>query len=315
MARGMNERGMIMNHIKTTTLCLLFSRALAACADDSDTRSQREIDEETTGVYVPVPEREDPPPPQTCDILPDGITEEDIQDWVAMMLPILGPEETSARICTLISTGIGEAIEHSADDIPPPEPTARWAWTKLRAHMKLPIPASAIEELGCGPSDIGEVFCAPQAIDPEESEFIIVVNVLDDTIPLGSSQYHGQYGFVFDRNGIAEDNYVADPEYPNDFYKGTDTWYQLQLYPNEGTFFGALDARNNAIQPFASAAKMIVKGATIMLVIPASEMEAECPGHRVTAFTHEGDYGLQPPYFWAGDTEPTVNEELDPACD
>ena len=74
------------------------------------------------------------------------------------------------------------------------------------------------------------------------------------------------------------------------------------------------DATNGQIQPYPSAARLIVKNATAIVIIPASEMSVECPELRLTAFTHRGDYGLTAPNFWAGDTEPTVFEPLDQVC-
>lgn len=306
-----------MKTTKTRSLLPFFFAPLALAACEIET-VHNDDGQEPTGagfIYAEVPDRDDPPIDEPCvNELPEGITKEDIDDWYNATAAIVGGEEAAQELCSLFIAGIPVAIEHSAENIPPPDANARWAWTKLRAHAKLALDPAAVEALGCGPSDIGDVLCAPQPIDPNETEFFVVTHILDDTIPIDGAELYGQYGFVFDQNGLSTDDYVADPAYPNDFYQGTDRWYQLQHYPNEGAFFGVLSATNGAIQPFPSAAKVIVKGATLIAVIPASEMEADCPTLRVTAFTHRGDYGTQAPNFWAGDTEPTVNDPLDSIC-
>ena len=297
---------------KYFSLLLALSVTAPACDEETDTAPATPVDR-TGGefVYVLI---EDEEPSEGCTELPDGITEEDVSDWYNAMAQLVGGTEAANQLCDLFQTGIPEAIEHSANDIPPPDAGARWAWTKLRAHYKLPLSVQAVNDLGCGDTEIGTVLCGPNEPLPSEKEFIVVTHILDDVIPIDSSEYTGQYGFVFDQNGVDSDNYVADPAYPNDFYQATDRWYSLEHYPGEGAFFGVLDATNGQIQPYASAARLIVKGATVMAIIPASEMSVECPELRLTAFTHRGDYGLTAPNFWAGDTEPTVFEPLDQVC-
>ena len=46
------------------------------------------------------------------------------------------------------------------------------------------------------------------------------------------------------------------------------------------------------------------------LRVPVDEMVAPWPRYRVTAFAHQGDFGLNPPYVWSGDVQPPVEEGL-----
>jgi hypothetical protein len=282
---------------------------------ETDTETPEEFLDRTGGEEVFAYELvEDDPPSEGCTELPEGITQQDVSDWYNATAQLVGGTEAALQLCALFQTGIPEAIEHSASEIPPPDAGTRWAWPKLRAHYKLALDAQAVADLGCGASGLGTVLCGPNDPLPSEQEFIVVTHILDDVIPIDSTEYFGQYGFVFDQNGQDGDNYVAASAYPNDFYQGTDRWYSLDHYPGEGAFFGVLDATNGQIQPYPSAARLIVSGATLIAIIPASEMAVECPELRVTAFTHRGDYGFSAPNFWAGDTEPTVFEALDQVC-
>ena len=50
----------------------------------------------------------------------------------------------------------------------------------------------------------------------------------------------------------------------------------------------------------------------ILLVAPASEFGVSNPMYRVTAFSHTGDFGANPPHDWSGDQHPRVTEGLAP---
>jgi len=299
---------------KIVSALLTLSLSALGCELETAPPPPEDVEDRTGGEYVFVLIEDDVPSEEGCTELPEGITQEDVGDWYNAMARVAGGQEAAKQLCDLFQTGIPEAIEHSASEIPPPDAGARWAWTKLRAHYKLALDAQAVTDLGCGETDLGTVLCGPNDPASSEQEFVVVTHILDDAIPIDSQEYTGQYGFVFDQNGDDADNYAADPAYPNDFYQGTDRWYALEHYPGEGAYFGVLDATNGQIQPYASAARLIVRGATLIAIIPASEMAVDCPDLRVTAFTHRGDYGFSPPNFWAGDTEPTVFEPLDQVC-
>lgn len=64
-----------------------------------------------------------------------------------------------------------------------------------------------------------------------------------------------------------------------------------------------------------TAARIVIEGAVIYAVVPLDELGGACPGARLTAFAHEGDYGLQPPYTWSGDNEPPVDQPLIVTCE
>jgi hypothetical protein len=292
--------------------------ALAGCPDIESTNPNQPtggFSEEPEEIFMEVPEGDEPPPPTgSCsDLLPEGITEADVADWYALQVALVGEEAAADALCALFETAIPEAILHSSDDVPPPDEAARWAWLKLRSHYKLPIAATAIEALGCGESDLGLVICPGSPVETE-TEYYVVTEILDAPLPLDAPDFFGQYAVVFDQDGDETNNYEASPSYPNDFFLGTDRWYQLSFSPGSAPTVTANDTTSGFVDVYFTGARVVIKGATITFLIPVSELPSRCPGQRVTAFTHHGDYGFQPPNFWAGDTEPTVFDPLESVC-
>jgi hypothetical protein len=303
-------------------MCLaLIATAILVSGCDIETTDPGDETEDRTGgeeIHADVPEWEweiieDPLCP---DGLPEGITEEDLDAWLSLSGATGASEEQLAALCATLMAGIAEAIEHSADDMPPPDATARWAWIKLRSHHALPIPAEVLEaEFPCGEGANGTVLCGGAGLPPDASgDYLVLTMVLDAPVPVGDDELYEQYGFVFDQDGDTSNNFVASPSYPNDTYQGTDRWYQVLLSPGQAPRLEALDATGGSLFPVASAARAVINDDVIMLMVPADEMLASCPAFRMTAFTHHGDYGFEPPNFWAGDAEPPVDQPLTPFC-
>jgi hypothetical protein len=136
----------------------------------------------------------------------------------------------------------------------------------------------------------------------------VVVHVLSGAVPLFDTTHHYQYGFVFDADGDPSNNYEADASYPDDFFAGTDRWYEAAYTPSAGWSLKATDATTFA--PVQTSARIALVNDTVTLLVPASEMTAESPRYRVTAFEHKGDYGIAEPHDWKGDVEPPVAEGL-----
>ena len=60
----------------------------------------------------------------------------------------------------------------------------------------------------------------------------------------------------------------------------------------------------------ASAARVIIRGNAMLLVVPRSEFKVDKPKFRVTSFAHKGDFGIKPPHVWSGDPTPAVDQPL-----
>src|SRR5690606_18817381 len=125
---------------------------------------------------------------------------------------------------------------------------------------------------------------------------------------------HHQYAFVFDSDADPSNNYQASSQYPNDFFDNTDRWYVASYTPQQGWRIEVSNASGGTITPISSDARIVIDGAMMMLLVPADELASPCPPYRMTAFTHRGDYGLNPPYDWSGDVEPPVDMPLETTC-
>lgn len=274
---------------------------------------------------VPPP---DPPPAFECPItsVPDGLTKEDLEAWLRMMAPWAKDQASFEVLCAQLEAGIAEAIEHSAEGIPPPDTTAQWVWVKVRSKHRVTvggasgIPVEQVEQaFPCGPGVqrrgvATTTLCASPAPLPE-GDYVLVAAVMGDTLRFDDAEHHHQIAFGFDANGVAGDNYAASPQYPNDFWDGLDTVFVLDDAPSSPPVLSVLDLSTAPFSSLASAARVAYDDDTLVAMVPAGELASACPGHRFTSFVHRGDYGLQPPNWWAGDTEPVVHTPLEPICD
>lgn len=99
-----------------------------------------------------------------------------------------------------------------------------------------------------------------------------------------------------------------------DFFQGTDLWYEAIHDPAAGWSMRASRIVDGAIVPMDTDARIVVEGAAVYAIVPIAELGTDCPHARLTAFAHGGDFGLQPPYEWSGDTELPVDQPLIAAC-
>ncbi|MFN0245808.1 MAG: hypothetical protein ACKV2T_02800 [Kofleriaceae bacterium] len=122
-----------------------------------------------------------------------------------------------------------------------------------------------------------------------------------------------QFSAVFDTDGSSANNYVASPQYANDFWLGTDT--QLAATYVNGRW-SLRKTVGPSLTPMPTSAVLRARGSTLLWVIPASELgivDGEIPagfGVRTSLFRHGGDYGIGPPHDWSGDVDPPVDQAL-----
>ena len=159
----------------------------------------------------------------------------------------------------------------------------------------------------CGAGPHGYTVCSSMDVDPVEGDYVFVYLSAEEDIPLSSTRLI-TYGFVFDSDGDPSNDYVPHPSYPDDYFKDTDRWYTLEYVPLAGWILVCRDATNSVVQEVPTAARAIIRDNVILLVAPLSEFGTAEPSYRVTAFTHFGDYGANPPHDWAGDQHPRVSE-------
>lgn len=163
----------------------------------------------------------------------------------------------------------------------------------------------------CGMGEHGYTICGGEPFPPGPTLLIDVT--LAGQVPIDDPTYLFQYGFVFDRDGDPANDYEASPDYPMDFFSGTDRWYSVTYFPDTGWMLHASDPGSG---PVPTAARVIIGDWGMTLVVPTSEIgDLEDASFRVTAFRHLGDFGMQPPHEWNGDTFPAVGEPLIPVID
>ena len=158
----------------------------------------------------------------------------------------------------------------------------------------------------CGSGPNGTTLCPQPLQTVPAGDFIVLFTLVEKPIPLADPTNLYQYAFVFDADGVAANNYQPSAAYPNDFFKGSDRWYEVSYKPGAGWSAKVSRIVNNVPQTEVSAARITINGNVIALVVPASEFSAPKPSFRITAFRHTGDYGLNPPYNWDGSIWPNV---------
>jgi hypothetical protein len=235
----------------------------------------------------------------------------------------------------LATSFIGTVILHSALSVPAKATSTDATEILLRGIVLLTVNRAVLEalfgplsvgtagtppEFPCGAGPNGFTVCPMIPSLMPVGDYLFVWLATNGTIPLASPTRTFQYGFVFDADGIAANNYVPPPAFANDFYGGTDRWYSVEYDPVGGWRLVVTDARSDAsaVAPSAvhaitvvpSAARAIIVDNAIGLFVPKSEFAVDLPAYRVTAFEHGGDFGIPPPNDWSGDLSPTVAEGL-----
>ena len=161
----------------------------------------------------------------------------------------------------------------------------------------------------------GLVLCPPMEDPRTAGEWIILSQVFDADVPLSDPGDLFQYGFVFDANNLAADNWVPVPAFRNDYFQDTDRWYVASYNPVDGWMLDVTvvtDPATNSTEADSSAAFVLINENTITLFAPISEFAVENPGYRLTSFRHTGDFGQKPPFDWSGDYWPDIEEPLHP---
>ena len=182
-------------------------------------------------------------------------------------------------------------------------------------------PMKAFPDFPCGAGTYGYTVCPAPANDlpePDGVDYTFLVLIVDADIPLDDPTNYYTYSFVFDTDGNTFNDWVPDPAFPNDFFQGTDRWYEVSYSPADGWELIVSQVTDGAsrivTRGVPTAANAMIINNTVSLVVPDSEIGAtkglSGVGVRYTSFEHTGDYGLTPPYNYSADTEPKVDEGL-----
>ncbi len=159
----------------------------------------------------------------------------------------------------------------------------------------------------CGESAGGLTLCGSQSPIAEGDWVLISATALDDLV-LDDPVSSYQFAFVFDADGDTTNNYEASSEYPGDFFADTDKWYEALYEPGSGWSLKVRDVRQGLAE-VPSEARFMLWGSEVALLLPRVELDGAAPKFRVTAFRHEGDYGLDGGP-WSGSYFPHLGEPL-----
>jgi hypothetical protein len=230
---------------------------------------------------------------------------------INVLVPGLGPMGFCDAATMNLFTG---PTKHSSGGIPPqPRVMDHTSFEIVGGLPSTVISAADIAaftmQYPCGLHAQGRTLCQGTGRTLGAGEYIITFGVMNGDFPVTDPTRSFEYGFVFDADGNPANNFVADPNFPNDFFQGTDRWYTFGRSPSQNWGLGARTAVNGNIQPVATGARVVMIGRTSILVVPRSEFGVPDPAVRFTAFGHSGFFGLDGGP-WSGDVQRPVDQPL-----
>lgn len=247
---------------------------------------------------------------------------------LAVMSLLMGSTPELVRpvfVATLITALVGVLVIHTILNVPSKVPSLAWTEIAYYGLVTVFLTAAILVTLfgqshvqqngdpvfpeGQGPD--GFTVAANMPLQLAEGDYHIVHFSCEDTIPIVSADptVIYQYAFVFDSDGNTANNYSPAN---NDFFKDTDKWYVMSYDDTAGWVLTVSTAFDGLVTEVASAARVIIRDNAMTLLVPASEFAVSDPAYRVTAFCHNGDFGINPPFDWSGDLHPPVADGLEP---
>ncbi len=230
-------------------------------------------------------------------------------DAVSAVLSFFGPAVSAQTLAEMRTTPVEKEVLHSALEVAARVPGAAQEIMAL-AQVTAALVTDAIDTLW-GNTDFPEgasenaFTILPETPDTQTAgDWLVITAVYAGDIPLADASKFYQYGFVFDVDGNAANNFVPLPEFGNDYFQGSDRWYAAEYNPTSGWTLKVSSIVNNAPVSVASAARLMIKDNTIVLAIPTSEVPSKDAFVRTSSFCHDGDFGLNAPNVWSGDAFP-----------
>jgi len=144
-----------------------------------------------------------------------------------------------------------------------------------------------------------------------EGDYGIFAMVVQEDVPLDDPTNFFTYAFVFDSDDSTANDWVAVPAFQNDYYQGTDKWYELAYSPTVGWQLKATivtDVVNHQTAAVQTSARGIILGRAVLLLVPMDEFPSDSPDFRLNTFRHTGDFGQNPPNNWSADLHPGLDE-------
>lgn len=260
-----------------------------------------------------------------CDLglVPEGITSECFEQVLRAIWEDTRSVAQLEAFCADFRKGSEALIEHSSEEVETvPDVAVAAAFFKMFTLLKH---VDLSETIDCEAEHASAILCPNMGRDGLEPGAYYGVggvmqapvphtNLMRDGVPeLGegaasprsvrSDSLDYQYSLALDVDGDPSNNYTPTPPFVNDFYDDRDRAYEVML-PALGTaFVQRRDFSSGTWSVVPTGARVVVDGNAWFMLIPADELPNGCQPHGLWAFAHAGDYGLEPPHYWAGDGE------------
>lgn len=207
------------------------------------------------------------------------------------------------------AAGLATKWSSSTLGVPDKAPSARTDLRQigvLRSYFDQPALDDFAAMFPAGHGNYAYRFDASPAATLEPGFYTIAYGNLRANFPIDVQDRHFQYAFVWDRDGDRSNDYQGTPPFDQDFFQGSDTWFQLQKQPNQPWSFTVQDARNGSVRSRISKAVALVCDDVFAMLLSDDEYDEllYSAKFRATAFEHGGDYGLAAPHDWFGSVRP-----------
>lgn len=252
-----------------------------------------------------------PQAPNTQPPLGPEVPTADSAIWLALVFGVETDEVRFARAFAATFAPVPDRgpTLHSSSAVAPRAPSAETRIVAQSATQVRVDRGMSQRATTCGPAAGYLVVCPPDPDPGKFTDYYVMTMRLEAPLPPKASPGIYTYAFVLDVDGKPENNFKPEPAFPNDFYKDTDTWYEIVKAAN-GEFLLEIWLQSLGAPQKRSGARALIKDDALMLVVPAPELASVPAGYRMTTFKHSGDFGMQGD--WSGDTSPRVGQPLRP---
>ena len=136
--------------------------------------------------------------------------------------------------------------------------------------------------------------CAENVLPMPAGEVLALGITVAAEIPQANPDRHYVYAMVLDSDDDPANDWVGFLDW--DYFLGTDRWYQLIWSPTESRWSVVVmqvAAGDRTSVVTSSTVRAVIEGDTVAWFVSASEFPSALPGYRLTAFAHDGGYGVE----------------------
>ena len=136
--------------------------------------------------------------------------------------------------------------------------------------------------------------CAEDVLPMPAGEVLSLGITVAAEIPQANPDRYYVYAMVLDSDDDPANDWVGFLDW--DYFLGTDRWYQLIWSPTESRWSVVVmqvAAGDRTSVVTSSTVRAVIEGDTVAWFVSASEFPSALPGYRLTAFAHDGGYGVE----------------------